>query len=131
VAQRADHAPEDAAPADGTYEQLNIFGRPTGYASTWCMQQTAMSLGGALAAPVTAYQYDWNMLPIGQVLWLKELETYREFPPLQSPATYNLEAVEELVRSGSGRHRPIRRRRARNTVMLIGSEAPFPVLARC
>jgi hypothetical protein len=30
IAQRADHAPEDAAPADGTYEQLNIFGRPTG-----------------------------------------------------------------------------------------------------
>ena len=37
-------------------------------------------MGGALPAPVTAYIYDWNMLPIGQVLWLKELETYKEFP---------------------------------------------------
>ena len=28
------------------------------------------------ASPSTAYIYDWNMLPIGQALWLKELETY-------------------------------------------------------
>ena len=27
------------------------------------------------------------MLPIGQELWLKELETYIDFPPLQNPAT--------------------------------------------
>ncbi len=26
-----------------------------------------MSFGGALAAPSTAYIYDWNMLPIGQI----------------------------------------------------------------
>ena len=31
--------------------------------------KTLMSVGGAIAAPVTAYQYDWNMLPIGQMLW--------------------------------------------------------------
>ena len=37
-------------------------------------------IGGALAGPVTAYIYDWNLLPIGQVLWLKELETYIEVP---------------------------------------------------
>jgi hypothetical protein len=30
IAQRPDHAPGDAAPAAGTYEQLNIFRRPTG-----------------------------------------------------------------------------------------------------
>jgi arylsulfatase len=41
----------------------------------------------------TAYVYDWNMLPIGQALWLKELETYKEFPPMQDPASYNLEQV--------------------------------------
>ena len=35
-----------------------------------------MGLGGALGGPVTAYVYDWNMLPIGQALWLKELRTY-------------------------------------------------------
>ena len=29
-------------------------------------QKSAMSLGGALAAPMTAYSYDWNLLPIGQ-----------------------------------------------------------------
>ena len=37
----------------------------------------AAGFGGALAAPATAYIYDWNMLPIGQMLWLKELESYR------------------------------------------------------
>ena len=31
-----------------------------------------------LPRPVTAYIYDWNMLPIGQLLWLKELEKYTE-----------------------------------------------------
>ena len=39
-------------------------------------QKTGMGLGGALAGPVTAYVYDWNMLPIGQQLWLKELKSY-------------------------------------------------------
>ena len=38
---------------------------------------------GALAGPVTAYIYDWNLLPIGQMLWLKELESYKEFPPFR------------------------------------------------
>jgi hypothetical protein len=38
---------------------------------------------GALAAPVTAYIYDWNMLPTGQLLWEKELMSYKKFPPLQ------------------------------------------------
>jgi arylsulfatase len=39
-------------------------------------EKTLMGVGGALAGPVTAYQYDWNLLPMGQALWLKELETY-------------------------------------------------------
>jgi hypothetical protein len=30
MAQRPEHAPGDAAPVAGTYEQLNIFGRPIG-----------------------------------------------------------------------------------------------------
>jgi azurin len=30
VAQRPEHAPGEAAPIAGTYEQLNVFGRPTG-----------------------------------------------------------------------------------------------------
>ena len=55
--------------------------------------KTFFGMGGALAGPVTAYVYDWNMLPIGQALWLKELETYKEFPPMQDPASYNLDQV--------------------------------------
>jgi len=31
-------------------------------------------------------------------LWLKELETYIPFPPLQSPESYNLTQVMEQVR---------------------------------
>ena len=61
-------------------------------------QKTLMGVGGAIAAPMTAYQYDWNMLPIGQALWLKHLQTYIDFPPLQNPASYNLEQVMQQVR---------------------------------
>jgi len=60
-------------------------------------QKSAMSLGGALAAPMTAFQYDWNMLPIGQQLWEKHLLSYKEFPPLQAPETYNLSGILEQV----------------------------------
>ena len=41
--------------------------------------------------------YDWNMLPIGQQLWLKELRTYIDFPPLQDPASYNLDQVIQQI----------------------------------
>ena len=57
-----------------------------------------LGFGGALAGPVTAYIYDWNLLPIGQNLWLKELETYKTFPPLQDPASYNLDQVMEELK---------------------------------
>ena len=57
-----------------------------------------MGMGGALAGPDTAYLYDWNMLPIGQALWLKELETYEKFPPMQDPASYNLDQVLKQVK---------------------------------
>jgi arylsulfatase len=53
---------------------------------------------GALAGPVTGWIYDWNLLPIGQNLWLKELETYKQFPPLQDPASYNLDQVMEELK---------------------------------
>ena len=55
--------------------------------------KTLFGMGGALTSPSTAYVYDWNMLPIGQALWLRELKTYIDFPPLQKPASYNLEQV--------------------------------------
>ena len=61
------------------------------------VQKSGTSAGGAIAAPSTAYLYDWQLLPIGQLLWMKELETYRKFPPLQIPESYNLDEIEKLV----------------------------------
>jgi arylsulfatase len=60
-------------------------------------QKTALGLGGALAGPVTGYLYDWNMLPIGQLLWEKELISYKAFPPLQAPETYNLDGILKQI----------------------------------
>ena len=42
--------------------------------------KTLMGMGGTIGSPSTAYIYDWNMLPIGQALWLKELESYKRVP---------------------------------------------------
>src|SRR5215831_14219015 len=68
---------------------------------TW--DKTApMSFAGALAGPLTAYLYDWNMLPLGQQLWLMELETYKKFPPLQSPESWNLDQVTAQIKNGMG-----------------------------
>jgi len=66
--------------------------------SVGAQQKTLFGMGGAIASPSTAYVYDWNMLPIGQQLWLMHLETFVKFPPLQSPASYNLEQVMQQVR---------------------------------
>ena len=62
--------------------------------------KTLMGMGGTLAGPYTAYLYDWNMLPIGQALWLKELETYQKYPPMQDPASYNLSQVMNELKKG-------------------------------
>ena len=64
--------------------------------------KTATGLGGALAAPSTAYVYDWNMLPLGQELWLKWFETLQAFPPMQAPASYNLTQVMDQIKSSKG-----------------------------
>jgi arylsulfatase len=61
-------------------------------------QKGAFSMAGALASPSTAYIYDWNLLPIGQLLWEKELMSYRDFPPLQLAASYNLEQVLQQIK---------------------------------
>ncbi|RYD77805.1 MAG: arylsulfatase, partial [Verrucomicrobiaceae bacterium] len=61
-------------------------------------QKSVLSIGGSLASPSTAYLYDWNLLPIGQLLWMKELESYVAFPPLQQAASYNLEQVLQQVK---------------------------------
>ena len=61
-------------------------------------QLTLLGMGGALASPATAYIYDWNILPIGQQLWLKELESYATYPPMQDPASYNLSQVIQQIK---------------------------------
>ena len=60
-------------------------------------QKTAASIQGALASPSTAYIYDWNLLPIGQMIALRHLETFVEFPPMQAPPSYNLQQVMDQI----------------------------------
>jgi len=67
-------------------------------------QKTALSIGGALAGPTTAFLYDWNLLPIGQQLWLRHLTTYEKFPPLQAPESYNLSGILAEVKKGLDKH---------------------------
>ena len=67
--------------------------------SVGSQQKTLFGVAGAIASPSTAYVYDWNILPIGQQLWLMHLETYIKFPPLQDPASYNLEQVMQQVKN--------------------------------
>lgn len=65
--------------------------------------KTLMGQGGTIGSPSTAYIYDWNMLPIGQALWMKELLSYKEFPPMQDPASYNLDQVMDQIKNTKGR----------------------------
>jgi len=60
--------------------------------------KSLLFFGGSLAAPSTAYMYDGlAMFPFGQSLWLKELESYQTYPPMQAPETYNLgQVIQEL-----------------------------------
>ena len=62
-------------------------------------QKSAMSLGGALGGPMTAFQYDWKYAADRQQIWLKHLLTYEKFPPLQAAESYNLSQVLEQVKS--------------------------------
>ncbi len=55
------------------------------------------------------------MLPIGQLLWEKELYSFKEFPPLQAPETYNLDGILKQMEKQQGRrlaregvHAPLR-----------------------
>ena len=65
--------------------------------------KSAMGIGGAIGAPMTAFQYDFNLLPIGQQMWLEHLSTYEKFPPLQAPESYNLTQVLQQVKKGADR----------------------------
>jgi arylsulfatase len=63
--------------------------------------KSLLGYAGSIGSPSTAYLYDWNILPIGQLLWMKELESYKEFPPMQAPETYNLDGIlKALQQSG-------------------------------
>jgi len=60
--------------------------------------KSLLYFGGSLAAPSTAYMYDGlGIVPLGQQLWLKELESYQKYPPLQAPEIYNLTQVIQEV----------------------------------
>jgi len=74
------------------------FEQTVGFGQT----KSAAAIGGQLGAPSTAYLYDWNMLPIGQLLWEKELMSYKEFPPLQTPETYNLSGILKQMQEHKG-----------------------------
>jgi arylsulfatase len=63
-----------------------------------------MSFGGALAAPSTAFIYELSMMSLGLELWLEELESYRKYPPMQAPSSYNLDAVIRAVQEAHSRH---------------------------
>jgi arylsulfatase len=67
-------------------------------------QKSVMSVGGALGAASTAYIYNWNMLPVGQQLWLQELESYIQFPALQDPESYNLVQVMQQIKKMGTQH---------------------------
>src|SRR5262245_32174668 len=67
-------------------------------------QKTVRGFGGALAGPVAGFLYDWNMLPIGQQLWLEHLSSYEQFPPLQAPESYNLSQVIEQAKNANASH---------------------------
>jgi arylsulfatase A-like enzyme len=66
--------------------------------------KSAMSLGGAYNSTVTAYIYDWNLLPIGQRMALEHLETYVAYPPMQAPASYNLSQVMSEIEAQKRAH---------------------------
>ena len=66
--------------------------------------KSAVGTGGSLGAPATAFQYDWNILPLGQQMWLEHLLSYEKYPPLQAPETYNLSGIIEQVKKANMRH---------------------------
>ena len=86
------------APTTFHWTQLQNIMRDPFENNVGAEQKGAFSVAGALASPSTAYIYDWNLLPIGQLLWEKELMSYIDYPPLQMAASYNLEQVLQSVR---------------------------------
>jgi arylsulfatase len=55
--------------------------------------------GGSLTAPSKAFIYDGlGTMPLGQQLWLMELESYVKYPPLQTPESFKLTQVLQEVK---------------------------------
>jgi hypothetical protein len=62
--------------------------------------KSLLYFGGSLAAPSTAWMYDGlAILPLGQQLWLEQLESYVTYPPMQPPETYNLGQVIQQIKA--------------------------------
>jgi arylsulfatase len=80
----------------------NIMRDPFEQTVSFSDSKSSMAMGGALGGPTTAYIYDWNVLPIGQLLWEKELATFQQFPPLQTAESYNLSAVLQEMKKHKG-----------------------------
>jgi arylsulfatase len=67
--------------------------------------KSLLMFGGTLTAPSTAFMYDGlGIMPLGQLLWLKELESYIPYPPLQAPESYNLTQVLAQVKKMGDSH---------------------------
>ena len=47
----------------------------------------------------SGYTYDWNMLPIGQMIALRHLETFEKYPPMQAAPSYNLAQVMAQIQA--------------------------------
>jgi len=80
----------------------NVMRDPFEQTVSFSDSKSSMAMGGALGGPTTAYIYDWNVLPIGQLLWEKELATFQQFPPLQTAESYNLSAVLQEMKKHKG-----------------------------
>ena len=91
-------------PTSYDWTQLQNIKRDPFETTVGADNKSLLGYGGALAAPSTAYLYNWNLLPIGQALWLKELESYVAFPPMQDPASYNLDQVLAEVKKQGQRN---------------------------
>src|SRR6476620_3440335 len=92
------------APTTYAWTQIDNIARDP-FEQSWGEGAKAVTgYGGVLAAPSGAYLYDWNILPIGQLMWMKELESYAEFPPLQEAASYNLSTILQKVKEMAAQH---------------------------
>jgi arylsulfatase A-like enzyme len=92
------------APETYAWTQLDNIARDPFETSWGDAAKSVSGYAGALASPSTAYVYDWNILPIGQIMWMKELDSYAEFPPLQTAASYNLSNILQRVKEMEAQH---------------------------